>query len=115
MEESARFRLLILLVGLALIGGWLAFMETARWYGRQGVAWHELPPPVRDSVLDRLGEVVVLEIERGPKATARLTYRIRVSTPEARTLRLWLAEDGTRWPPAESGPSTSESLSPSRD
>jgi hypothetical protein len=115
MKDSTRFKLLALLAGVVLVGGSSLFTTTARWYARQAVAWHELPPPVRDSLLGHVGTAVVVEIERGPSAGSQPTYRIRVSAPDTPTQRLWLAEDGTQWPPTDSRPANSDSLPPSRD
>ncbi len=115
MDESVRFRLLVVAVGVLLFGGWVLFTETARWYGRQAVDWHELPPPVREAVLHRFGEIVVLEIERGPSVAPHATYRIRVSAPQSPTVRLWLAADGTDWPPADMDAAASETSADPRD
>jgi hypothetical protein len=97
LSTAARYRIGVLLLAVVFIGGWELFVRTARWYGQQRISWHQLPLPVQQAVRERLGDVVLVELELQP-ATSETTYVVRIVGPDGARTRYWLAADGSDWP-----------------
>lgn len=99
MERDARYRLITLGVILAMLAGVFAFLHLAHLAGESQKEWGDLPEPVRRVLRKRAGDVAVVQAFDG--ATPRVvTFRITLEHPDGRREQLWLAADGTSWPPA---------------
>lgn len=105
MPSADRYRLITLLVVLGVLGGLFSFLALVRVAADAHVDLDDLPVPVLHALRERAGEEVALvQVVRGATPDAR-TFRIVLELVDGSTERLWVAADGTPWPPpAEPSP-----------
>lgn len=102
MDQFARLRVRVAVVCAAIGLLLVLVLLLARQLGQNQVAWDQLPPAVQGYLVAQLPEgFAVVQIEKGPTPRQK-TYRVLVSGPGTRSQKLWLAADGSHWPPERS-------------
>lgn len=99
MQSDTRYRFITLLVGFGFIAVVLLFLALVRVAADAHVDLDQLPAPVLETLREQAGdETTLVQIFRGSTPNVR-AFHIVLELPDGRSERLWLAEDGTEWPP----------------
>ena len=103
MRPAATFRLVTLATFFVVIGLVWLFLWSARRFGQSQMALDDLPESVLRALEGHVEErVAFVQVDR-KSLGERQTYLVRLWLPNGPPERLWLAADGTRWPPNGAG------------
>lgn len=101
MQRDTRYRLITLLVGIGILVVVFLFLALVRIAADAHVDLDQLPPPVLQALREHAGDdPTLVQVFRASTPNTR-TYRIVLELPDGSSQRLWLAADGTPWPPQD--------------